>query len=113
MKTAVGWPERADRSARHITEGDRLFREKHYKAAAEKFKAAVERGPHSPIEQDAMFMLAESYFFDDRYIKARDAYDALVKEHTEHALPRHGDRPRMGDRPLLGAIRADTIPTGR
>ena len=28
-----------------------------------------------------MFMLAESYFYDDRYIKARDAYDELVKEH--------------------------------
>ena len=28
-----------------------------------------------------MFMLAESYFFGDRYIKARDAYDELVKEH--------------------------------
>ena len=26
-------------------------------------------------------MLAESYFFDDRYIKARDAYDGLVKEY--------------------------------
>lgn len=31
-------------------------------------------------------MVAESYFFDDRYIKARDAYDALVKEYpsTRH-----------------------------
>ena len=72
--------ERAVRAAGYA-EGDRLFREKEYKAAAEKFEAAIERGPHSPIEQDAMFMLAESYFFDDRYIKARDAYDALVKEH--------------------------------
>ena len=33
-------------------------------------------------KQDAMFMEAESYFFDDRYIKARDSYDALVKEFT-------------------------------
>ena len=60
----------------------RLFREKKYKAAAEQVPSGRStRGPHSPIEQDAMFMLAESYFFDDRYIKARDAYDALVKEH--------------------------------
>jgi outer membrane protein assembly factor BamD (BamD/ComL family) len=28
-----------------------------------------------------MFMLAESYYFNDRYIKARDAYDNLVKEY--------------------------------
>jgi outer membrane protein assembly factor BamD (BamD/ComL family) len=49
--------------------------------AAVKFEEAVYRGKHSPIEQDAMFMVAESHFFDDRYTKARDAYDALVKEH--------------------------------
>jgi outer membrane protein assembly factor BamD (BamD/ComL family) len=43
---------------------------------------AIDRGPNSEIEQHAMFMVGECYFFDDRYIKARDAYDALVKEHA-------------------------------
>ena len=57
-------------------------------------------------------MLAESYFFDDRYIKARDAYDELGEGTSQHALPGQGHRPRVGDRPLLGALRADTIPTG-
>ncbi|HEX5471028.1 MAG TPA: outer membrane protein assembly factor BamD [Lacipirellulaceae bacterium] len=82
VKTAVGLGPNEQIARQDYAEGDRLFREKSYRAAAEKFKAAVDRGPHSAIQQDAMFMLAESYFFDDRYIKARDAYDALVKEHT-------------------------------
>lgn len=80
MKEAVGLGP--DDKAAHdaYAEGERLFRENEFKAAAKKFSEAVDRGPHSQIEQDAMFMLAESYFFGDKYIKARDAYDNLVKE---------------------------------
>jgi outer membrane protein assembly factor BamD (BamD/ComL family) len=82
MKSAVGLGPNEQIARELYLQGDQLFREKHYKSAAEKFKAAVERGPHSPIEQDAMFMVAESYYYGDRYIQARDAYDALVKEYT-------------------------------
>jgi TolA-binding protein len=82
VKSAVGLGPNEQIARQDYLEGDRLFREKNYKAAAEKYKAAVDRGPHSAIEQDAMFMVAESYFHDDRYIQARDAYDALVKEHS-------------------------------
>jgi outer membrane protein assembly factor BamD (BamD/ComL family) len=82
IKTAVGLGPNEQVARQDYVEGDKLFRERNFSAAAEKFKAAVERGPHSAIEQDAMFMVAESYYFADRYIKARDAYDALVKEHT-------------------------------
>jgi TolA-binding protein len=81
MKTAVGLGPNEQFARDSYTEGFKLFQEKKYKLAAVKFEESVKRGPHSPIEQDAMFMLAESYFFDDRYIKARDSYDALVKEH--------------------------------
>lgn len=82
VKTAVGLGPNEQIARKDYAEGDRLFREKNYKAAAEKFQAAIDRGPHSSIQQEAMFMLAESYYFDDRYIKARDAYDGLVKEFT-------------------------------
>jgi len=82
IKTAVGLGPNEQIARKDYVEGDRLFREKNYKAAAEKFQAAIDRGPHSAIEQDSMFMLAESYFYGDQYIKARDAYDGLVKEHT-------------------------------
>jgi outer membrane protein assembly factor BamD (BamD/ComL family) len=81
MKSAVGLGPNEQYARQAYGEGDRLFGEKKYSAAAEQFQQAVARGPHSPIEQDAMFMEAESYFFGDRYIKARDAYDALVKKH--------------------------------
>jgi outer membrane protein assembly factor BamD (BamD/ComL family) len=81
VKNAVGLGPNEQFAREAYAEGDRLFRAKEYREAAKKFEQAAERGPHSPIEQDAMFMLAECHFFDDRYIKARDAYDALVKEH--------------------------------
>ena len=81
MKTAVGLGPDEQIARASYAEGQQLFQQKDYSAAAKKFEEAIERGPHSPIEQDAMFALAESYFFGDRYIKARDAYDALVKEH--------------------------------
>jgi TolA-binding protein len=81
LTTAVGLGPNEEFARAAYAEGERLFIAKDYSAAADRFEEAVERGPHSAIEQDAMFMLAESYFFDDRYIKARDAYDALVKEH--------------------------------
>ena len=81
MKEAIGLGPNEQFAREAYTDGDRLFRETKYHAAAKKFEEAVDRGPHAQMEQDAMFMLAESYFFGDRYIKARDAYDALVKEH--------------------------------
>ena len=82
VKAAVGLGPNEQIARQDYAEGDRLFHEKNYSAAATAFKAAIGRGPHSSIEQDAMFMLAECYFFDDRYVKARDSYDALVKEYT-------------------------------
>jgi outer membrane protein assembly factor BamD (BamD/ComL family) len=82
MKAAVGLGPNEQFARNAYVEGDRLFRAGEYGQAAEQFKAAIARGPRSSIEQDAMFMLAESYFFDDRYIKARDSYDALVKAHA-------------------------------
>ena len=81
FKEAVGLGPNEQFAREAYAEGERLFVAKNYRAAADKFEEAIERGPHSAIEQDAMFMLAESHFFADRYIKARDAYDALAKEH--------------------------------
>jgi TolA-binding protein len=82
VKTAVGWGPSDEAARAAYAEGDRLFRAGEFGAAAEKFEEAIDRGRNSSIKQDAMFMLAESYFFADRYIKARDAYDELVKEYA-------------------------------
>lgn len=86
MKTAVGLGPNEQAAREAYAEGERLFRAGDYKSAGEKFETAAERGANSAIEQDALFMVAESHFFGDRYIKARDAYDALVKEYpsTRH-----------------------------
>jgi outer membrane protein assembly factor BamD (BamD/ComL family) len=39
------------------------------------------RWPDSALEQDALFMAGESYFFADRLTKANDFYERLVKKH--------------------------------
>ena len=61
-------------------EGDSLFRQAKYKEAAEKFKVAYDRGPDMPMEEDAMFKAAESYFFSDCYAKADDGYGRVIKK---------------------------------
>ena len=46
--------------------------------AAEDFKNAADRWPTSPLEEDSLFMLGESYFFADHYPKSAEAFDKLV-----------------------------------
>jgi len=65
-----------------LAEADALFRERRYKEAITKYKVAVDRWPDSVIEEDAMWQLAESYFFTDQYPKAEDQYDELVKKYA-------------------------------
>ena len=72
-----------------LAEGDALFREGKYAAAIPKYKLAIDRWPDSVIEEDAMWQLAECWFFTDRYPKAEDGYEALVKK---YANTRHLDR---------------------
>ena len=62
-------------------EGRTLLDEKKYSQAADKFKSAAGRWPDSILEEDAMFLQGESYFFADRYPKAQDAYDNLLKKY--------------------------------
>jgi outer membrane protein assembly factor BamD (BamD/ComL family) len=69
--------------------GDALFREKKYDEAAEKFAVAADRWPNSLLEEDALYMLGESYFFADRYAKSSDALNRLLKKYENS---RHLDR---------------------
>jgi outer membrane protein assembly factor BamD (BamD/ComL family) len=62
-------------------DGNELFRQKQYEEAAKKYKIACQRWPDSTLEENAMFMRAESLFFCDRYSKASDIYAAMVKAH--------------------------------
>ncbi|MCX7415874.1 MAG: tetratricopeptide repeat protein, partial [Planctomycetia bacterium] len=65
-----------------LSAGDALFREKEYAQAATKYKAAADRWPDSTIEEDALWQLAECFFFTDKYPKAEDCYDELVKKYA-------------------------------
>ncbi len=49
--------------------------------AATQFKDAAERWPDSALEEDAMFMSGEGYFFADRYPKANEAWEKLLKKY--------------------------------
>jgi outer membrane protein assembly factor BamD (BamD/ComL family) len=85
-KTAVGLGPNEQIAQVAFDDAEKLFAERRFKQAAKKYKEAADRWPNSTLEQEAMFKLADSYFFDDRYIQARDAYDALVSKYpnTRH-----------------------------
>jgi TolA-binding protein len=81
-KSAAGYgpDEKIARAA--MNEGRKLFEEKKYKEAAEKFAQAAARWPDSPLEEDALFLEGESCFFSDRYPKAHDIYGGLLKKYS-------------------------------
>ena len=49
--------------------------------AAKQFQEAAERWPDSALEEDAMFMTGEGYFFADMYPKANEAWEKLLKKY--------------------------------
>jgi outer membrane protein assembly factor BamD (BamD/ComL family) len=65
-----------------LAEADTLFREGKYREAIPKYKRSIDRWPDSTIEEDAMWQLAECWFFTDQYPKAEDQYDELVKKYA-------------------------------
>ncbi|MFV2065684.1 MAG: tol-pal system YbgF family protein [Pirellulales bacterium] len=77
----VGRRHDPQKARKLFDEAEDLFRRREFAAAARKYKGAVQQSPDMPIEEDAMFMLGESYFFADQYPKAVDAYDTLLKKY--------------------------------
>jgi outer membrane protein assembly factor BamD (BamD/ComL family) len=65
-----------------LAAADALFRQGKYTEAIPKYKQAIDRWPDSVIEEDAMWQLAECWFFTDQYPKAEDGYDELVKKYA-------------------------------
>lgn len=57
--------------------------------AAGKYAEAAEKWPDSMLQEDALLMKAESYFFADRYNDSRRAFEELVAEYPN---TRHIDR---------------------
>lgn len=82
FKKAIGKGPSESYARARYSEGLDLFNQKDYKAAAKKLAEAADRWPDSSLEEDAMFMQAESLFFDDRYGKACDLYGELLKKYV-------------------------------
>lgn len=67
---------------------EQLFRREDYKGAASAFKSLSKRVKDTPEEEDALFMLAESYFKLDKLPIAQDTYARLlIKFPTTRYLP--------------------------
>jgi len=87
-------------------EGDVLFkkavaiteeapRQNAFREAAKKYKQAGKNWASSALEQDALFMTAESYFFAEDYPKAEDFYVKLLKEYPRTRYQDLIDKRRM------------------
>lgn len=50
--------------------------------AAQHFVGAADRWPDSSLEQDALFMAGEAYYFADHYVEANRQYELLIKKYT-------------------------------
>ena len=89
-KRAAGYGPNQRKAYDALEAGKALFREassaqtgkrKKYLTAAKRFSSAADRWPNSAIEEDALFLAAESYFFADHYPEATEAYDAVAKKY--------------------------------
>jgi outer membrane protein assembly factor BamD (BamD/ComL family) len=69
-------------------EGDEDWKAK-FLEAAELYAEAADRFPDSALEEDALFMAGESYFFADHLPDANEMYELLLKQHPNS---RHLDR---------------------
>lgn len=61
-------------------QAEALFQEKKYKQAEKEFARIVKHYNETSIEEDALFMMAESQFMRKRYSWAQDSYDELLDE---------------------------------
>jgi TolA-binding protein len=82
IKNAVGLGPNEQIAETEFKQGMQLYREKRYDDAASHFAKAADRWPDSPLEEDALFFQAESYFFADRYGQAHDTFLILFKKYS-------------------------------
>ncbi|MGB9690204.1 tetratricopeptide repeat protein [Thermogutta sp.] len=109
-------PKRDESLARALfQEGAELYRRGRYEEAAAKFKKAAKHWPNSPLEEDALFMAGESYFFADRYPQAENAYLELLKKYEftryldtvskrEFAIGRYWEQVELSRPSMLGLV---------
>jgi outer membrane protein assembly factor BamD (BamD/ComL family) len=75
-----GKPNEAE-ARKAFREGEELFQARNFDEAKKKFDITSTRWPDSTLDEDALFMQAECDFFSDRYSKADEAYNYLLKKY--------------------------------
>jgi len=79
----------AELARQRYHEANRLFDAQKYAEAAEAYQEAAERAPGTGLEEDAMLMTGEAYFFANRYPDANKAFETLLKKYSNS---RHLDK---------------------
>jgi outer membrane protein assembly factor BamD (BamD/ComL family) len=82
FKTAIGRGPNESVARLYYSQGDALYRQKKYHDAAKKYADAADRLPDSTLEECALFMEGEAWFFADQYGKSNDAYGELAKKYS-------------------------------
>jgi TolA-binding protein len=82
LKKAVGLGPEYKIARPAFIKGKQLYEEKKYGEAIKSFKTAIDRWPDSSIEEDSLYLTAESYFFADEYTKAEDYYQQVVEKYA-------------------------------
>lgn len=96
FKNVVGLGRDTQLARQYFQEGEQAFqqaldapaadRRAGFARAAKSYSRASKRWSDSVLEEDSLFMLAECYFFQDRYAKAMTVLDRLIKKYpnTRH-----------------------------
>jgi outer membrane protein assembly factor BamD (BamD/ComL family) len=89
-KTAVGKGYNPDKARELYADAEQRYREAFASAdenrrdelldVASSFHKAADHWPDSAMEQDALFLAGESYFFADHYPKANESYEQLLQK---------------------------------
>jgi len=80
-KRSVGFGPNAREAEELYSKADALYRAGEFSDARKLFKKAGATWPDSSLEEDAMFMAAESEFFGDDYPDASDGYANLLEKY--------------------------------
>ena len=81
VQGGIGWGPDHGLAREAYDQRQALYNAKNYDEAAKEFYTASWRWPDSTMEEDAMFLEGESYFFSDHYANAQDSYINLLKKH--------------------------------
>jgi len=89
FKDAVGLGPDEPIARAAYAQAEVFFKNRRYPQAAKSYNTAAGRWPDSTLEEDALFMLAESQFLDNKYSAASDTYTNLMKKYSNS---RHLDK---------------------